>query len=106
VANQLPLSLVDGLVRDAMAAAPGTEPGGHYPYVRQVRLGWRKDAGGHWTYDGVGERLWEVLCAECGDTDGPQEEQPSRARELRGPYPGKRKAGHVASKHFKAYSGR
>jgi hypothetical protein len=41
-----------------------------------------------------------VLCAECGDTDGPSETQSASVQHLRGPYSSKHKAQHAATKHF------
>jgi hypothetical protein len=89
----------------ATAGAPGPDPG-HYPYARPVRLGWRRDASGHWTYDAQDEHRWEVFCAQCGDSDGPATDQAAEVQRLRGPYPGKRRAKHAADKHFRAFSRR
>jgi len=72
----------------------------HFPYARRLRLGWRHDADGRWISDLEDERLWEVLCAECGDTDGPADKQTEQIRHLRGPYSSEHKAKHVAKKHF------
>lgn len=86
----------------ARQGTPGPDPG-HYPYARPVRLGWRRDAGGHWAYDMVDEHQWEVLCAQCGDTDGPATDQSPEVQALRGPYRSKHRAKHVADKHFRAF---
>jgi hypothetical protein len=72
----------------------------HFPYARRLRLGWRHDADGHWASEAEDERRWEVFCAECGDTDGPAENQAEPIRHLRGPYSSEHKAKHVAKKHF------
>jgi hypothetical protein len=98
------LSFVESLAKEAMGsdAAP-SGPGGHYPYARQVRTGWHRDAAGTWAYDGVDGHLWEVFCRECGDTDGPAESQNPAVRQLRGPYRHKHTAERVADEHFKAF---
>ncbi len=72
----------------------------HYPYARQVRVGWHRDAAGKWAYTSVDDHLWEVVCQQCGDTDGPVENQAPEVRKLRGPYRGKHQAKHAAGKHF------
>ena len=43
------------------------------------------------------------VSGQCGDTDGPAENQEPPVRQLRGPYRGKHRADHAANKHFKAY---
>jgi hypothetical protein len=87
---------------DATAADASAESGGHhhFPYARRLALAWRQDADGHWTSDREDDRLWEVFCADCGDTDGPAEHQTEPIQRLRGPYPGEHKAKHVAKRHF------
>ena len=87
---------------DARAAIDDATSGGHhhFPSARRLRLGWRHDAEGRWISDREDERLWEVFCAECGDTDGPAENQSGPIQRLRGPYSHERKAKHVAEKHF------
>ena len=96
---------IEGLVKQAMgpdAAAAGPDHG-HYPYVRQVRTGWHQDAAGKWAADGVAEQLWEVVCQQCGDTDGPAENQPPDVQRRRGPYRHKHSAARAANKHFKEF---
>jgi hypothetical protein len=96
---------IEGLVKDAMRSphpVSGSDPQ-HYPYARQVRLSWYQDGSGKWAYDGLDDHQWEVFCQQCGDTDGPAENQEPPVRQLRGPYRGKHRADHAASKHFKAY---
>lgn len=44
-------------------------------------------------------RKWEVVCTQCGDTDGPAEGQSETIRTLRGPYSSKRKAQRVVRQH-------
>src|ERR1022692_2454959 len=68
----------------AAVGAPGPDPG-HYPYARPVRPGRHRDASGHWAYDMADEHLWEVCCAQCGDTDGPATDQGPEVQQLRGP---------------------
>ena len=72
----------------------------HFPYARRLRLGWRHDADGRWISDQEDKRLWEVFCAECGDTDGPAENQTEPIQRLRGPYSHEHIAKHAAQKHF------
>jgi hypothetical protein len=72
----------------------------HFPYARRLRLGWRHDADGRWISDQEDKRLWEVFCAECGDTDGPPENQTEPIQRLRGPYSHEHNAKHAAQKHF------
>ncbi len=72
----------------------------YFPYARRLRIGWRTDADGCWISDLEDERLWEVFCAECGDTDGPADNQTEPIRQLRGPYSSEHKAKHVATNHF------
>jgi hypothetical protein len=73
---------------------------GHYPYARHVRSGWQQDSSGKWVPTREDPNLWEVFCAQCGDVDGPAENQSEAVRRLRGPYASKRKAAHVAKRHF------
>jgi hypothetical protein len=40
-----------------------------------------------------------VICAACGDIDGPLEYQPFAAQQLRGPYESKRIAEKVSQRH-------
>jgi hypothetical protein len=99
------LRFVEAEVKEAMGPDPAASrfDGGHFPYARQVRIGWHHDAAGAWAYDGVDAHLWEVFCQQCGDTDGPAEDQVPAVRELRGPYRHERSAKHAANKHFSAF---
>jgi hypothetical protein len=103
--GELGLRFVEARAKEAMqagAAASGPDRG-HYPYARQVRTGWHHDAAGMWAYDGLDDHLWEVFCQECGDSDGPAEDQDPAVRQLRGPYRHKHAAEHAANEHFKAF---
>jgi hypothetical protein len=73
---------------------------GHHPYARPLQTGWTQDAAGHWESSGADVHSWEVICEECGDTDGPAETQSEEVRGRRGPYSSKHKAEHAATKHF------
>lgn len=72
----------------------------HFPYARGLRLAWRLEADGRWVSDREDKRLWEVFCAECGDTDGPADKQTERIQRLRGPYGSEHRAKHIAKKRF------
>jgi hypothetical protein len=90
-----------GAVEGTGAAAGANDQGHHhFPYARRLRLEWRHGAERRWSGASEDDRLWEVLCAECGDTDGPAERQAETVRVLRGPYSSEHKAKHVAKKHF------
>lgn len=71
----------------------------HVPFVRHVHSGWRRDEHGQWVAEEYDESQWEVVCPQCGDTDGPAEAQTGEARALRGPYRSKHKAEHAANHH-------
>ena len=81
----------------------GGEP--HFPYARPLRLRWEQTADGCWHYANQDPRRWEVVCAQCGDTDGPAEGQPEPARSLRGPYDSKHAAHRAAKHHAKEHPG-
>ena len=72
---------------------------GHYPYARRLRVGWTRTPSG-WAYASEDDHLWEVFCAECGDTDGPADRQSPEVQRLRGPYESEHRAKHVADRHF------
>ncbi len=74
----------------------------HYPYARRVRHGWHKDAAGAWAYDSLDDQLWEVFCQQCGDTNGPAEDQQQPVRQLRGPYHSKPVAQQASNRHLEA----
>ena len=74
---------------------------GHCPYARPLHGGWKKNPAGHWQSTSEDDSKWEVVCEECGDTDGPIELQTEKVRSLRGPYPTKHQAEHVAKIHRK-----
>jgi hypothetical protein len=56
------------------AAASSVEPR-HFPGARRMPIGWTRGRDGSWESSGVDEKLWEVFCVECGDTDGPADQQ-------------------------------
>ncbi len=60
---------------------------GHYAVCRPVRLSWFENDHGEWHWLHTDDGLWEVICAQCGDRDGPPDHQEAEIRELRGPYP-------------------
>ena len=68
----------------------------HSPYVRHIHLAWHRDHFGQWVSESWDDSKWEVICRECGDTEGPGDEQSPGVRELRGPY-SKHKAEHAAT---------
>ena len=74
------------------------EPEPHFPYVRPLRLGWAQAEDGSWHHASEDHHKWEVVCAQCGDTDGPANRQHEPAKTLRGPYDSKH-AAHRAVKH-------
>ena len=75
------------------------EPEAHFPYARRLRLDWTQAQDGSWHHANKDDpHRWEVVCAQCGDIDGPADRQPEPARSLRGPYDGKHSA-HRAVKH-------
>jgi hypothetical protein len=96
-------SSLEGEAKAAMAGASSGPGHHHYPYARPVRLSWYQDAAGEWAYQGVDAHLWEVFCEQCGDTDGPAENQEAAARQLRGPYRGKHQAKHAAGRHYRSF---
>lgn len=71
----------------------------HRPYVRHVRTDWHRDEHGLWDSETWDENSWEVVCAACGDDEGPANEQTVAVRGLRGPYPSRHKAQHAAHHH-------
>jgi len=85
---------------NSLPDAPDNPLHGHHPYARPLKGSWTKDATGRWHSGSKDAHFWEVICEECGDTDGPIEAQSETARARRGPYPSKRKAERAATKHF------
>jgi len=71
----------------------------HYPHARPVHVGWSRDVHGYWVSAATDDSQWEVVCPQCGDTDGPVDGQSESTRALRGPYSSKRKARRVAKQH-------
>jgi hypothetical protein len=87
-------------------ARPAEASGGrsHFPGVRPLRSGWQVGAAGAWESSGEDLGQWEVVCAQCGDEDGPADSQPEAARQLRGPYGSRRRAGRAAVQHFQRFA--
>jgi len=86
----------------ARSADPGDENDPehqHYPYVRHVRVALHRDGYGQWMSESWENSQWEVICAECGDTEGPLDEQTVEVRRLRGPYVSRHKAERAAHGH-------
>jgi hypothetical protein len=73
---------------------------GHHPFARPLHIGWTRDARGHWVSSGEDGHRWEVICEECGDSDGPVETQSDAARARRGPYDSQIAAQDAATRHF------
>jgi len=71
----------------------------HRPYVRHVRTGWHRDEHCLLVDESWNHTQWEVICTECGDTEGPTEAQAIEVQTLRGPYPSRHKARRVARRH-------
>jgi len=76
----------------------------HDPYVRHVHLAWYRDQFGQWASDSWDDSQWEVICRECGDSEGHADEETAEVRALRGPYPTKHKAEHAAHRHEREFS--
>ena len=70
----------------------------HYPYVRPLQLEWQELPTGFRARSNDPYRF-EVICAACGDIDGPLEYQPYAAQQLRGPYESKHLAEKVSQRH-------
>lgn len=70
----------------------------HYPYVRPLQLDWQELPTG-FRAARSDEARFEVICAACGDIDGPVDYQPAIARALRGPYNSRKAAEKIAKAH-------
>jgi len=70
----------------------------HYPYVRPLQLEWQELPTGFRARSNDPYRF-EVICAACGDIDGPLEYQSYAAQQLRGPYESKHLAEKVSQRH-------
>ena len=88
------------LEAEAAAAGASEEVHHHFPGARRLHVDWSKDESGEWTYGSLDLDRWEVVCAECGDTDGPAAEQSAVVQQLRGPYSNERHAERAAEDHF------
>jgi hypothetical protein len=90
-----------GSARERMERATGPRQKSgpvHYPYVRPLQLDWQELPTGFRAGRNDPYRF-EVICAACGDIDGPLEYQPSAAQQLRGPYEAKRIAEKISQRH-------
>jgi len=67
--------------------------------VRRVRLGWH-EAGGGWRYEDVSRDMWEIICRDCGDTQGPPQHQNAAVRRLRTPVTGRDRALKALQQHL------
>ena len=70
----------------------------HYPYVRVLQLDWEELPTG-FRARRSDESRYEVICAACGDIDGPAEYQSPAVQALRGPHNSKRAAEKLARTH-------
>lgn len=75
----------------------------HTPYVRLVILSGHQDKYGQLVPELVDERSWELICRECGDNEDLANAQSQAVRSLRGPYPTKHKAEHLARRHAQQF---
>jgi hypothetical protein len=76
----------------------------HVPYVRPRPTEWQRDEQGNWVSEAFDDTQWELICAQCGDTAGPIDEEEEGVRRLRGPYPTRHKAKHAANEHAKQWA--
>jgi len=87
-------------IESAFVNKPDTrEP--HHPVFRHARQGWWKDAEGRWVSVAEDPSRWEVVCPQCGDSDGPADNQLPRVITLRGPYASRHKAERAAKRHLR-----
>lgn len=84
--------------RDLDAAHKTPQVERHYPYVRPLQLDWEERPSG-FRAARSDESRFEVICAACGDNDGPPEYLSWAVQELRGPYELKKVAEKVARDH-------
>jgi hypothetical protein len=70
----------------------------HYPYVRPLQLEWQELPTG-FRARASDERRFEVICAACGDIDGPAHYQSASVQALRGPHDTKKLAEKIARTH-------
>jgi hypothetical protein len=87
----------------ATAAGAASDPRHHFPYARRLHLDWHQNVDGPWIAAREDDHRWEVICAECGDEDGPAENQSISVQQLRGPYVSKHRAAHAATMHFEQH---
>lgn len=73
----------------------------HRPYVRPLQTGWIEEPTA-FRATGSDPDRFEIICASCGDIDGPIEYQPVLAQQLRGPYESRREAERICRLHERA----
>lgn len=76
----------------------------HLPYVRPRHIDWHRDDHGNWVSGANDETQWEVICAQCGDTAGPIDEEGEGVRVLRGPYSTRHRARQAANQHAEQWA--
>jgi len=91
--------MVSGLHAFQPAGVLDAQDHQHHPYLRHVRRSWRHDERAQWVWESREDAQWEVVCTECGDTEGPVSKQSVDVRRLRGPYPSRHKALRAAHRH-------
>jgi hypothetical protein len=70
----------------------------HFPYIQPLQLEWEQTPTGFKPHRQDPNRF-EVICARCGDSDGPIYNQPAACQRLRGPYDSRRSAMRAARNH-------
>jgi hypothetical protein len=83
--------------QSARLAARDT-PVQHFPYIQALQLEWERTPTGFKPHRQDPNRF-EVICARCGDSDGPIYNQPAACQRLRGPYDSRRSAMRAARNH-------
>lgn len=93
---------LEGVELEVMSALSdaGSKPHRHHPGARRMPIEWARSATGEWVAGDIDATRWEVFCEECGDTDGPADQQSPAVQELRGPYRHEHEARRVERRHF------
>jgi hypothetical protein len=87
---------------DALFAAHDEREHHHFPLARPLQLRWSRGVDGQWVSAKQHRRKWEIVCPQCGDTDGPTDQQSSAVQRLRGPYAREWRAKAAKNAHFDA----